>query len=89
MSALRRPYLSVSQAMEALMSQVIAVPRHSPSWDDDTLNAALRAWCMVVLLIYLGLMTLAAEQTLRLEQPRECGPFIIGQSSLGGCDWLG
>jgi hypothetical protein len=71
------------------MSQVITVPRHSPSWDDDALHTALRGWCIIVLPIYLGLMTLAAVQTLRQEQPRECGPFISGQSSLGGCDWLG
>jgi hypothetical protein len=73
--------------MEHVMSAVSAVSTRS--WDNDSLDAVLRAWCMVVLLIYLGLMTLAAVQTLRLEEPRECGPFTIGQSRLGGCDWLG
>jgi hypothetical protein len=71
------------------MSAVIAVPTRSPLWDDGTQSAVLRAWCSVVLLIYLGVMTLAAVQSLQLQQRRECGPFIIGKSAIGGCDWIG
>jgi hypothetical protein len=70
------------------MSIAIAVPTRSPAWGEGVQNA-LRAWCLVVLLIYLGLMTLAAVQSLSVEQRRECGPFILDQSVLGGCDWLG
>jgi hypothetical protein len=70
------------------MSAVIAVPTRSPAWGEGTQNV-LRAWCLVVLLIYLGLMTLAAVQSLSPEQRQECGPFTIGRSAIGSCDWLG
>jgi hypothetical protein len=65
----------------------VPFPR-APTWDDNTLVAGLRAWCILVLLIYLGLMSLAAVQSLLLEQPK-CGPFTIGQSATGTCDWIG
>jgi hypothetical protein len=70
------------------MSAVSAVSASAPTWDDNTLLAGLRAWCIVVLLMYLGLMSLAAVQSLRLEQPK-CGPFTVGQSAVGSCDRLG
>jgi hypothetical protein len=68
----------LSEMTEGVMSAVIAVPTRSPTWDDGALNAVLRAGRIAVLLIYLGLMTLAAVQSLQLEQRRACGPFILG-----------
>ena len=47
-----------------------------------------RARRILALLIFFGLMSLVAVQSLRLEPP-ECGPFTIGQSAIGGCDWIG
>jgi hypothetical protein len=67
------------QMMEPVMPAV-SVAR---SWYDSALQDVFRMWCWVVLLIYLGLMTLAAVQTVRLEPPRECGPFILGKSHPG------
>jgi hypothetical protein len=43
---------------------------------------------ILALLIFLGLMSLAAVQSYRFEH-RECGPFTIGRSAIGGCDWIG
>jgi hypothetical protein len=70
------------------MSAVSAAPTGT-WWYDDTLNAVIRAWLLVIFLICLGMMTLAAVQSLQVEQQRKCGPFIIGKSVIGGCDWLG
>jgi hypothetical protein len=51
----------------------------------------VRAWRTLAVLSLLGLISFAAVS----DQPsgdqgnrRECGPFILGQSLLGGCDWL-
>ena len=51
----------------------------------------LRAWRTLAVLSLLGLISFATVS----DQPRgdrgnrrECGPFILGQSLLGGCDWL-
>jgi hypothetical protein len=66
------------QMMEPVMPAVsVARP-----WYDSALQDVFRMWCWVVLLIYLGLMTLAAVQTVRLEPPRECGPFIPDNPTL-------
>lgn len=47
-----------------------------------------RARRILVFLIFLGLISFAAVQSNRLDY-RECGPFTIGQSAIGGCDWIG
>ena len=47
----------------------------------------LRAKRILVLLFFLGLMSFAAVQSYRLNY-RECGSFTIGQSAIGGCDWI-
>jgi hypothetical protein len=71
------------------MPEVSAVSTRSFPSHDSTLHAVLRAWCLVVLLIYLGLMTLSVVHTLRPEHPRECGLFTVGKSRVGRCDWIG
>jgi len=48
----------------------------------------VRAWRLAVLM-FLGLICLAAVQSYRLEGRDECGPFTIGRSAIGGCDWIG
>ena len=47
-----------------------------------------RAGRILALLIVLGLISLAAVLADRLEV-RKCGPFTIGRSAIGSCDWIG
>jgi hypothetical protein len=52
---------------------------------------AARAWRTLAVLALLGIVSFAAvsdQPSADRGQRRECGPFIIGQSLLGGCDWL-
>jgi hypothetical protein len=39
-------------------------------------------------LFLVGLFSIAAVQSCQLER-RECGPFVIGQSAIGSCDYIG
>jgi hypothetical protein len=39
-------------------------------------------------LFLVGLFSIAAVQSCQLER-RECGPFTIGQSAIGSCDFIG
>jgi len=36
--------------------------------------------------VTLGTLSFAAVKDVR--EPDQCGPFTIGKSALGGCDWL-
>ena len=50
-----------------------------------------RAWRTLAVLALPGIVTFAAVSDQPSEdrgQRRECGPLILGQSLLGGCDWL-
>ena len=49
------------------------------------------AWRTLAVLALLGFVSLAAvsdQPAADRDQRRACGPFILGQSLLGGCDWL-
>jgi len=40
-------------------------------------------------LIVVGLVSVAAVAECQRERPKLCGPFAIGQSAVGGCDYIG
>ena len=54
------------------------------TWNDN-IDRANR---ILVLLIFFGLIAFVAMQSKRTNY-RECGPFTIGQSAIGSCDWIG
>jgi hypothetical protein len=51
-------------------------------------DSIARATRILVLLIFLGLISFAAVQSSRLDHSK-CGAFTIGESAVGGCDWIG
>lgn len=51
-------------------------------------DSIARATRILVLLIFLGLISFAAVQSSRLDHIK-CGAFTIGESAVGGCDWIG
>ena len=61
---------------------------------DDVAGVRSRAkvaWRTLAVLALLGIVSFAAvsdQPSADRGQNRECGPFILGQSLLGGCDWL-
>jgi hypothetical protein len=63
---------------------------------DDVVGGAARAkvaraWRTLAVLTLLGIASFAAvsdQPSADRGQKPECGPFILGQSLLGGCDWL-
>jgi hypothetical protein len=63
----------------------VAVAR-APEW--PWLADVGRAWCVLLLLIFLGLCLFTAVGQLTKEAPRQCGPFALGVSKIGGCDYL-
>jgi hypothetical protein len=46
-----------------------------------------KAWRTLAVLLLLGILSFVSTSD-QPDERRECGPFILGQSSLGGCDWL-
>jgi hypothetical protein len=42
---------------------------------------------IITVLLLLGMISFAAVQSHGVEPP-ECGPVTIGQSAIGGCDWI-
>jgi hypothetical protein len=69
------------------MSAMNIAAGRSLASDDDFVSAERRAVGILALLFFFGLIAFAAVQSLRLEQP-QCKPFTIGQSAIGGCDWI-
>ena len=63
------------------MSQAITIGHGAPL----TLNARRKhlTWCLFLA----GLFSIAAVQSCQLER-RKCGPFAIGQSAIGSCDYI-
>ena len=59
--------------------------------DSVALPKSATAWRTLAVLALLGLVSFAAvsdQAPADRDQRRACGPFIVGQSLLGGCDWL-
>jgi hypothetical protein len=54
--------------------------------DRARLNLA-RSWRALTVLLLLSILSFAAVSDQTGER-RECGPFTIGVSPVGGCDWL-
>jgi hypothetical protein len=46
-----------------------------------------RAWRTLAVLALLGILSVAAVSDQTGER-RECGPFTVGVSPAGGCDWV-
>jgi hypothetical protein len=59
--------------------------------DSVVLPRPTLAWRTLAVLALLGIISFAAvsdQPSADRDQRRVCGPFILGQSLLGGCDWL-
>jgi hypothetical protein len=59
--------------------------------DRVVLPRPTQAWRTLAVLALLGIVSFAAvsdQPGTDRDQRRVCGPFILGQSPLGGCDWL-
>jgi hypothetical protein len=46
-----------------------------------------RAWRTLAVLALLGILSFAAVSD-QIGERRRCGPFTVGISAVGGCDWL-
>jgi hypothetical protein len=55
---------------------------------DRTRRNLAKARKRLAVLALLGILSFAAVSDQSQERPPECGPFTIGVSPLGGCDWL-
>jgi hypothetical protein len=59
--------------------------------DRVVLPSPTQAWRTLAVLALLGIASFAAvsdQPGADRDQRRACGRFILGQSLLGGCDWL-
>jgi hypothetical protein len=55
---------------------------------DDLVSAAQgSAWRTLAVLVLLGILSFTAVSD-QSNARRECGPFTMGVSPVGGCDWV-
>jgi hypothetical protein len=65
---------------------MVDIPGDGVSADRERVKAS-KAWRTLAILLLLGILSFVATSDQPKER-RECGPFILGRSLLGGCDWL-
>jgi hypothetical protein len=48
-----------------------------------------RSQFVLAVLILVGLVSFASVRAFETDDQRDCGPFTIGKSAIGGCDGIG
>ena len=65
---------------------MVDIPADDVPADRERVKVA-KAWRSLAVLLLLGILSFAAVSD-QSDERRECGPFTLGVSPLGACDWL-
>ena len=51
-------------------------------------DSIIRAIAALIALLLLGLFSFVEQPSILTQPPKECGPFTIGKSAIGACDFI-